>query len=252
MGNQYTQEYSHDYCINLLKKQLESRCPEWEYVRGYTWSDGKVILRNKNCGHEKEVSCITIRKVGNEDANRIQRKIVCKECAKEETRKRKEQKHKRIEYEMFMHDVKPVKVRQMGLNVCPVCGALYFANGIKSKYCSKECMKKQQSSYSNRHKDFRKRVAKTKESKEITLQALYKRDNGICWLCGKPCDITLDGNDNYYPSIDHVIPIAKGGKDLWSNVKLAHRICNTMKSDHIIDPLFDGKMGDAQRPMPLL
>lgn len=234
MGNQYTQENSIDYCIGLLKKQIERRCPEWEYVKGYTWSDGKVILRNKICGHEREVSCITIRKIGNANAKTTQRKLVCRECEKAERESEKIKAHKRIEYEKFKQEIKPVKVHQTTINICPVCGAFYFTQKSNSKFCSKECLKKQQAFISNRHKDFRRRVAKTKESKEITLQALYKRDKGICWICGKPCDITLDSNDKYYPSIDHVVPIAKGGRDLWDNVKLAHRICNSVKSDHII------------------
>lgn len=33
------------------------------------------------------------------------------------------------------------------------------------------------------------------------------------------------------PSVDHVKPLAKGGKHSWRNVVLAHRICNTLKSD---------------------
>ena len=77
---------------------------------------------------------------------------------------------------------------------------------------------------------------KSKHSK-LSLKALYKRDKGICYLCGKGCnwdDYTIRGNKfiagNYYPSIDHVIPLSKGGIDTWNNVRLSHRICNSLKS----------------------
>ena len=73
---------------------------------------------------------------------------------------------------------------------------------------------------------------------DITIQKLYRRDNGICYLCGGLCD----WNDkeirentivcgNQYPSIDHVMPLSKGGLHSWDNVRLAHRICNSLKSD---------------------
>ena len=48
-------------------------------------------------------------------------------------------------------------------------------------------------------------------------------------------EYTIRGNKfiagNYYPSIDHVIPLSKGGIDTWNNVRLSHRICNSLKSD---------------------
>ena len=74
--------------------------------------------------------------------------------------------------------------------------------------------------------------------KDINLVDLFKKSNGVCYLCGKPCD-TEDRREvngtiicgDMYPSIDHVIPLARGGKHSWNNVRLAHRICNSLKSD---------------------
>ena len=37
--------------------------------------------------------------------------------------------------------------------------------------------------------------------------------------------------DNY-PSVDHIKPISKGGTHTWDNIQLAHRYCNTIKSDN--------------------
>lgn len=46
--------------------------------------------------------------------------------------------------------------------------------------------------------------------------------NDVCYICGKP------GAD----SIDHVIPLAKGGRDVISNLRPAHQNpCNRAKSD---------------------
>lgn len=74
--------------------------------------------------------------------------------------------------------------------------------------------------------------------KDINLVDLFKKSNGVCYLFGKPCDIEDRREANgtiicgdMYPSIDHVIPLARGGQHSWNNVRLAHRICNSLKSD---------------------
>lgn len=81
----------------------------------------------------------------------------------------------------------------------------------------------------------RMRDSWTEESKTISLEKLFDRDGGICWLCGKACDIEADPNSNNYPSIDHVVPISLGGKDEWQNIKLAHRICNSLRGNAVAD-----------------
>lgn len=70
--------------------------------------------------------------------------------------------------------------------------------------------------------------------KSITLKALYKRDKGICQLCGKPTDPEdiKDGHiSRMYPTIDHIMPLSKGGAHTWDNVQLAHMSCNAGKRD---------------------
>lgn len=57
----------------------------------------------------------------------------------------------------------------------------------------------------------------------------------LCAICGKPVDKTLPTYDPLAPTVDHIIPIAKGGHpaDL-DNLQLAHRICNRNKSDKLL------------------
>lgn len=75
-----------------------------------------------------------------------------------------------------------------------------------------------------------------KYDKDITLEKLYNRDGGTCALCGGLCDYEdyiLKGETfiagNYYPSIDHIIPLSRGGSHTWENVQLSHRQCNSKK-----------------------
>ena len=57
----------------------------------------------------------------------------------------------------------------------------------------------------------------------------------LCAICGKPVDKTLKSPDPMSPSVDHIIPIAKGGHpcDL-SNLQLAHRACTRAKGTDIV------------------
>jgi hypothetical protein len=67
----------------------------------------------------------------------------------------------------------------------------------------------------------------------ITLNKLIKRDGLTCKICGLPCLYYGDYLADLYPTMDHIIPISKGGGHTWDNVQVAHRICNRNKSDHI-------------------
>ncbi len=56
----------------------------------------------------------------------------------------------------------------------------------------------------------------------------------ICGICGHPVDMSLKHGHPMAATIDHIIPIAKGGhpSDI-ENLQLAHWTCNRQKSDKI-------------------
>lgn len=65
----------------------------------------------------------------------------------------------------------------------------------------------------------------------ITLARLWQRDGNLCALCDLPmwrC-VSWKDNDPLHASIDHVIPLSRGGPNTWANTRLVHRICNTRK-----------------------
>ena len=72
---------------------------------------------------------------------------------------------------------------------------------------------------------------------DITLEKLFTRDAGKCYLCGEQCDWS-DRTENVtgmrYPSIEHVVPVSRGGLHSWENVRLAHFGCNIKKSNRLL------------------
>jgi len=86
----------------------------------------------------------------------------------------------------------------------------------------------------------RARMAEAIVDKDISLNRLFEKDEGICYICGKKCDKKDIRYENgawivggRYPSIDHVKPLSKGGEHSWKNVKLAHYSCNVKKGNRL-------------------
>lgn len=50
---------------------------------------------------------------------------------------------------------------------------------------------------------------------------VWERDGGVCGICGK----VISGNF----TIDHIIPLSRGGKHCYENVQIAHGKCNNQK-----------------------
>lgn len=58
----------------------------------------------------------------------------------------------------------------------------------------------------------------------------------VCGICGRPVDKSIKYPHPMSPTIDHIIPLAKGGdpSDI-SNLQLAHFCCNRQKSDKLTE-----------------
>lgn len=62
--------------------------------------------------------------------------------------------------------------------------------------------------------------------------AVYERDGWVCQLCGGSIDRQASVRSRK-ATIDHIIPIAKGGADAFDNVQAAHLGCNARKRDRV-------------------
>lgn len=83
----------------------------------------------------------------------------------------------------------------------------------------------------DRRKTLRRQGVKSDE--RITHEEIAERDGYVCHLCSEPVDMSLPRTSKLGATLDHVIPVSKGGVDSRENLKLAHWICNVKKSDKI-------------------
>jgi 5-methylcytosine-specific restriction endonuclease McrA len=174
--------------------------------------------------------------------------VACERCGKEFSTKHKTQKYCSKTCSDAMQELRKTLKRQEARPVleCAYCGNTFKAICVRSKYCSPKCERKQHDTV---HKLRKRGCARIEQG--ITLKKLRTRDKDICHICGGKTNINDNSRNesgffvagNTYPTIDHVMPLAKGGNHTWDNVKLAHLKCNGAKSDHIE---FESKKGQMQ------
>lgn len=222
-----------------IKARVEEKAPGFEYVSGYIGIDKKAYIRCRKCQTiiyssmqflKKQrwlPKCKTCQKI--ETAERNKRKQ--EEAQAEREKKRiedKAQREREKQNKMLDH-----KATQLSMRACKKCNRLFIPRRPGQQCCSTACGERLRDALK---KDRRlRKMRQVVIDKDITLEGLYQRENGLCWICGQPCDYSAEINANNYPSIDHVKPLAKGGKHSWDNVRLAHRICNSIKSDRTIE-----------------
>lgn len=76
---------------------------------------------------------------------------------------------------------------------------------------------------------------------------VHTRDGWTCQLCHEPIDPSITWPHSKSPSIDHVIPLSRGGAHAMANVQSAHLGCNSSKGDKLMDEVIQGLRGEPKR-----
>ena len=74
-----------------------------------------------------------------------------------------------------------------------------------------------------------KRRAIMLKGDDIIHIEVFERDGWMCHLCNNLIDKALRGDAWMRATLDHVIPLSKGGTHTWGNVAAAHWLCNQKK-----------------------
>lgn len=252
--------------------RFDEKFPNFEYVSGYETRDSTIKVKCKICGHVQERhannkdymqcdNCIDIERMKKQEyqdkqkllfnliklissyakeKDRLERLYkICQRCGEGYIANSLASVHCN-ECLGIIKDEYKQRLESLQDRECIECGNRFDANNLRQRCCSDECKRKA----NNRIKDISRRQKLIENGKidySISLSKLYIRDKGICHICGGRCE-PKDYIKSYnafiagekYPSIDHVIPVAKGGTHTWDNISLAHRACNAAKGDKII------------------
>ena len=264
-GRQFHGFHGLNISYEILKERNKKRSEEaeqrlsvtlpylgFDYLGGYETKQSKCKIRCRACGTEYERTGDFLRK-GN---------VTCVECRKREAdAKREEDDKRRAKKEQEKRRAEAEKADALfhlqndKIHVCSVCGKNFSvldfveSKGLtliptNPKYCSKECNRKalnkaRKKSPCGKTGNYYDRARKygCEYVPGITLKKLVALDGLTCRICGGMCD----WNDRSwagcfgptYPSIDHIVPMSKGGGHVWENVQVAHVMCNSEKGDRL-------------------
>lgn len=133
----------------------------------------------------------------------------------------------------------------------PSCGATFQPRSTKQECCSEahgrsywRVKAKAAGTYSNgspeaKRRSDRKRTqwrrAKLRDpaAEQIDRDDIGDRDGWGCGLCGSPVDQALTYPHPDSPSLDHVVPLSRGGLHVESNVQISHLTCNVRKGARV-------------------
>jgi hypothetical protein len=65
----------------------------------------------------------------------------------------------------------------------------------------------------------------------LSVDQLAARDGYHCHICHQKIDMALTGLAKWGPTIEHILPVSKGGTNEPENLALAHRHCNTARGN---------------------
>ena len=126
--------------------------------------------------------------------------------------------------------------------ICKECGCEFTTEcgDQHSVFCCHSCAEKHERRmehgtkrhhiYMNKFKRKREKLLSKFKETDVDYEALYKKDHGVCQICGLPVHPEKGVDNNWDGTIDHIVPLSLGGDHMLSNCQLAHRICNSIIS----------------------
>lgn len=216
-----SRECSDEYKRNNTNRYCKS-CGKELKAKQFDYCSDECRVKHKTI--EKQCECCgkTFKTIYKD------KKCCSRKCSYEKLKKMINQRQK---------DFKKINYKKSSFK-CLECGkeVIKEYGDYRTVFCSLKCSNK----HNRRLRRYLKRTnGNGQVDSSISLDKLYTKSNGICAICCKQCDysdyvVYPDGTivvGGTYPSIDHMIPLSKGGTHTWDNVQLSHRDCNSSKGN---------------------
>lgn len=194
------------------------------------YKDGSTALKKAGIGRKSKIYYKTCRACGKTFVARSMNAKLCSgECRKIDAR------NQAYFYNLISYykAAKPVK--------CRVCNKMYIATygNKKKKLCSDECAAELRRRYNALHRKERKArrrcLIASNYIEPVSLKYLFFRDKARCQICSKKLNLIRAVPHNLAATIDHIVPLSKGGEHSKKNTQLACFKCNSLKGDRCAD-----------------
>lgn len=142
---------------------------------------------------------------------------------------------------------------------CLVCGVDFSAKADpRNVYCSRACLERRRNKARRAYLNHWNRVRSGKIAEapvKIDPVSVFARDNWTCWLCHSPVSRTAAAPHPRSATVDHVVPVSKGGSNDAGNLRCAHWSCNVTRNNRepagiTFDPPPDSHPVDRVRKFP--
>ncbi len=131
---------------------------------------------------------------------------------------------------------------------CGECGVTFRAEPRtgrgprRTAYCSLSCSNRCTRRTAKMRREDR---MKQRPVERVGATVVFERDDWTCGICGEPTERGAVVPDPRAPTLDHVIPLSRGGHHTYENVRCAHFICNALRGNDI-----DGVRKSLKAPTP--
>lgn len=123
-------------------------------------------------------------------------------------------------------------------SVCRGCGKFFMGRNRIQKHCSDACAIEAWKRANPdrirelgvRHASRRRALKLTTSVEDFTVTQVRLLYGDVCYLCGDRINFRLKHPHPGSPSLDHVIPLARGGTHTLDNVAMTHWRCNHKKN----------------------
>lgn len=113
--------------------------------------------------------------------------------------------------------------------VCDYCGDPFKGNLKWRRYCSSDCAEANKNRANWKHLTARRARLRAAYVESFERLEIFQRDGWVCGICHRQVDSNLQWPDPMSASLDHVIPISRGGKHERANAQCSHLSCNVRK-----------------------
>jgi len=119
-----------------------------------------------------------------------------------------------------------ILARKQSPRQCIQCGgSMPTSMRVDAKFCSAEC-----NSAAHQLKRKLRNRGKTASDGYVRIE-IAERDGWSCGICDGPIDRALRYPDPDCLSLDHIVPVSRGGSSEPENLQASHWICNVRRRD---------------------
>lgn len=120
---------------------------------------------------------------------------------------------------------------------CVWCGGMFAPKEYRATCCSDGCLGRQWRAdnpdryrlHSRKSTGKRRALKRTTEVEDFDITDVRLNAGDDCYLCGKRINFRLKHPNPLSASLDHVVPLSKGGTHTLDNAAMTHLTCNLKK-----------------------